>query len=344
MDCALIDSSRSSPSSARSRGISKSKQQVPYTMNGNAMNVNKLNNINNNNSNMIVNSNSNGKRTNSELYESNENSNKRIKRMKIASLNENIKCRLCSGYLIDATTLVDCVHSFCRSCILKYIQNGGAECPTCKSQHRIKQATDLRMDKNLQNIVYSLVPRLYENEMARRRAFYSQHPDDAARVTPEQRGEGPPRPEDRISLVIEYMSTEESDQQQVDSDKSVTGENVASTSGSYAVSNGNKRRKCTESATNNLSDDNLNKNKLSKRYLLCTAGMPVVLLKKFIRKKYDLDGDQYDVEVAYKDTLLDDKWTLIDVSSYHSHVSKVLILFSAFYCLVYDVPYLSMAV
>lgn len=31
-------------------------------------------------------------------------------------------CSLCSGYFVDATTVIDCLHTFCKSCLLKYFE------------------------------------------------------------------------------------------------------------------------------------------------------------------------------------------------------------------------------
>lgn len=40
----------------------------------------------------------------------------------INTLNPYITCSICKGYLIDATTVIDCLHTFCKSCLLKYFE------------------------------------------------------------------------------------------------------------------------------------------------------------------------------------------------------------------------------
>lgn len=40
----------------------------------------------------------------------------------ISTLNPYITCSICQGYLIDATTVIDCLHTFCKSCLLKYFE------------------------------------------------------------------------------------------------------------------------------------------------------------------------------------------------------------------------------
>lgn len=96
-----------------------------------------------------------------------------VKRPRLIDLNEWITCYLCGGYLIDATTLVDCtsLHSFCRSCIVKYVKEfesiAGTRpfCPVCETPlHESKPTSSLRSDRRLQDIVYKLVPGLYKSE------------------------------------------------------------------------------------------------------------------------------------------------------------------------------------
>ena len=35
-------------------------------------------------------------------------------KVRLRNINENICCKLCCGYLINATTITECLHSFCR--------------------------------------------------------------------------------------------------------------------------------------------------------------------------------------------------------------------------------------
>ena len=88
-----------------------------------------------------------------------------ISRLKIRDINEHLLCSLCNGYFIDASTITNCNHSFCRSCLLKHL-NANATCPKC-SCNKIK----FRSDRILQRLVYKLVPNLYHNEVCRRQVF-----------------------------------------------------------------------------------------------------------------------------------------------------------------------------
>ncbi|XP_050435828.1 polycomb group protein Psc-like [Adelges cooleyi] len=91
---------------------------------------------------------------------------------KVTDLNPHLLCVLCGGYFIDATTVIECLHSFCRSCIVKYLERN-KYCPICDVLiHKSKPLTNIRPDHTLQNIVYKLVPRLFQREMVMRKDFY----------------------------------------------------------------------------------------------------------------------------------------------------------------------------
>ncbi|KAJ8407607.1 hypothetical protein AAFF_G00274640 [Aldrovandia affinis] len=84
-------------------------------------------------------------------------------KVKIKDLNEHIVCYLCAGYFIDATTITECLHTFCKSCIVKYLQTS-KYCPMCNIKiHETQPLLNLKLDRVMQDIVYKLVPGLQEN-------------------------------------------------------------------------------------------------------------------------------------------------------------------------------------
>ncbi|KAG7458691.1 hypothetical protein MATL_G00223310 [Megalops atlanticus] len=93
-------------------------------------------------------------------------------KMKIKDLNEHIVCYLCAGYFIDATTITECLHTFCKSCIVKYLQTS-KYCPMCNIKiHETQPLLNLKLDRVMQDIVYRLVPGLQESEGKRIKEFY----------------------------------------------------------------------------------------------------------------------------------------------------------------------------
>lgn len=96
-------------------------------------------------------------------------------RIKISEVNQHLTCPLCAGYLIDATTIVECLHSFCKTCIVAFLETNKF-CPRCDVQvHKTCPQLSIRADKTLQDIVYKLVPGLFKDEMKRRRDFYAEN-------------------------------------------------------------------------------------------------------------------------------------------------------------------------
>uniref|UniRef100_A0A3B3R5A6 Polycomb group RING finger protein 1 n=1 Tax=Paramormyrops kingsleyae TaxID=1676925 RepID=A0A3B3R5A6_9TELE len=93
-------------------------------------------------------------------------------KVKIKDLNEHIVCILCAGYFIDATTITECLHTFCKSCIVKYLQTS-KYCPMCNIKiHETQPLLNLKLDRVMQDIVYKLVPGLQEREDRRIKEFY----------------------------------------------------------------------------------------------------------------------------------------------------------------------------
>jgi hypothetical protein len=56
----------------------------------------------------------------------------RLVRLKLDDLNPHLVCRICSGYFRGAHTITECLHTFCKSCLLKEFDKGLRSCPHCK--------------------------------------------------------------------------------------------------------------------------------------------------------------------------------------------------------------------
>lgn len=83
------------------------------------------------------------------------------KRVKLSDLKEHISCFLCEGYLIEATTIIECLHTFCKNCIVKYLNDGNNTCPKCDNViHQSHPLQYISFDRTMQDIVYKLVPDL----------------------------------------------------------------------------------------------------------------------------------------------------------------------------------------
>lgn len=136
-----------------------------------------------------------------------------------------IRCALCCGFLIDATTITECLHSFCKSCIVKHFFSSN-RCPTCSIVvHQTQPLYNIRPDRQLQDMVFKMIPFLEELERSQMISFYKSRglevPKPAV-VSPQgpvvlkrQRRENIPEsvftipPELDVSLLLDFVGAEE---------------------------------------------------------------------------------------------------------------------------------------
>ena len=64
-------------------------------------------------------------------------------------IKEHFTCSLCNGILVDVCTVVECLHSFCRSCLIHHLYNSN-KCPTCSCQLSEVPFKDIKSDPRLQ--------------------------------------------------------------------------------------------------------------------------------------------------------------------------------------------------
>ncbi|XP_054267274.1 mucin-5AC-like [Macrosteles quadrilineatus] len=233
-------------------------------------------------------------------------------RVRLTEVNPHLVCVLCHGYFIDATTMAECPHSFCRSCIVLYLETK-AYCPICEVQiHKTKPHLNLKPDKTLQDIVYKLVPGLYHEEMRRRKEFYAKYPNRDLYLSPEARGVGVERiiysPEDQISLSLEYY--DESDKTEAEGHRLRKKERVSNRS-DREREEWAPTRPGTQPVVP-LQKPTPDSNGL-KRYLQCPAVVTMRHLKKFLRLKYGL-SPSCTVEILYRRESLPDSYSLMDIA------------------------------
>ncbi|CAF0915866.1 unnamed protein product [Brachionus calyciflorus] len=100
---------------------------------------------------------------------------KNDKKYLITDVNSFITCVLCKGYLIDATTITECLHTFCKKCIVEYLEEN-TNCPICDTLlHQSHPLLYIAHDRTLQSIVYKLVPNLERNELERQLKYYDEN-------------------------------------------------------------------------------------------------------------------------------------------------------------------------
>jgi polycomb group RING finger protein 4 len=214
----------------------------------------------------------------------------------LSALNEHITCHICKGYLIDATAITECLHTFCKTCIVKWLKEHQV-CPICEAQIQ----KNIRSDPTLQDIVYKIVPGLFTDEMRRRREFYHSNSEASANLTNEEKGELRGErlifcPDDIFYLSIEYLP-EVFSYTYIPLIRSTT---VVGSNGFPVNNNGCDTNKHSQ-----------------RRYFRCKGSMKVRHLKKLLQMKYELK-DNTDIDLLYKHDFLADDYSMVDLAYIYS--------------------------
>lgn len=92
---------------------------------------------------------------------------------------ELLTCSLCTGYYRDAHTILECMHTFCKSCILVHFHEnnlrGSIQCPQCNVSLGLygHLASKMIYDRDLQSIVDKVFPQFLKMEKVTEEKFYA---------------------------------------------------------------------------------------------------------------------------------------------------------------------------
>ncbi|KAJ8247419.1 hypothetical protein GJAV_G00246170 [Gymnothorax javanicus] len=191
------------------------------------------------------------------------------RKIKLWDINAHITCRLCEGYLIDATTVTECLHTFCRSCLVKYLEENNT-CPACRIViHQSHPLQYIGHDRTMQDIVYKLVPGLQDAEMKKQREFYQklgmEVPGD---VKAEMCGA-----KAHLGLHNGDLKSEDGTHKDAGEEKREEDEDYHRSDEQVSI--------CLECNSSKLRG-------LKRKWIRCSAQATVLHLKKFIAKKLNL--------------------------------------------------------
>ncbi|XP_029917961.1 polycomb group RING finger protein 3 [Myripristis murdjan] len=191
------------------------------------------------------------------------------RKIKLWDINAHITCRLCEGYLIDATTVTECLHTFCRSCLVKYLEENNT-CPTCRIViHQSHPLQYIGHDRTMQDIVYKLVPGLQEAEIKKQRDFYQKL---GMEVPGDLKGE--------LCNMKTHLDQRNGDAKSEDTANKEAGEEKPEEDNDYHRSD-EQVSICLECNSSKLRG-------LKRKWIRCSAQATVLHLKKFIAKKLNL--------------------------------------------------------
>lgn len=82
----------------------------------------------------------------------------------VKELNAYLCCKLCNGYFREAHSISECLHTFCKGCILNHLENqprGNKKCPICSVELKPHR---LIYDRTIQAVVDKLFPHFIYNQ------------------------------------------------------------------------------------------------------------------------------------------------------------------------------------
>ncbi|KAM5141035.1 polycomb group RING finger protein 5 isoform 1-T2 [Mantella aurantiaca] len=216
------------------------------------------------------------------------------RRRLVKEFNPFVTCYICKGYLIKPTTVTECLHTFCKSCIVQHFEESN-DCPKCGNQvHETNPIEMLRLDNTLEEIIFKLVPGLREREVQLESEFWK-------RKRPEENEDG--RPNNKRLKGDEEENDENKDYHRSDPQIAI----------------------CLDCLRNNgQSGDNTVKG-LMKKFIRCSTRITVGTIKKFLSLKLKLPSTcELDVlcngEIMGKDHTMEfiymTRWRLRGENSY----------------------------
>eukprot|EP00117_Sycon_ciliatum_P014531 scpid93466/ scgid14755/ Polycomb group RING finger protein 3; RING finger protein 3A len=212
----------------------------------------------------------------------------------VRDLTPHITCGLCSGYLVNAATVTECLHSFCRSCIVKHL-HVKRDCPTCRIViHEAYPLHYVRMDRTMSDIVYKLVPGLQKDEIERERAYNEEHG-----IVPEVQCDA--EPENNPSFA--QPSTNGVQSVAAPSAASTTAQSRSPMASSDPDSDGliaiHLKRRDPKEVVGKRSPTK----KLQRPFICMSSKATVNILRKYIKTKLSL-SDTANVDVLFDDQVL----------------------------------------
>ncbi len=88
---------------------------------------------------------------------------------------EFLKCPLCKGFYRTPYTINECMHTFCKSCIIKWYaeSNQRETCPVCDTKIGGRPLDCLIFDNNLSSLIDILFPQFEEIDKKNTKALYA---------------------------------------------------------------------------------------------------------------------------------------------------------------------------
>ncbi|RNA39752.1 polycomb group RING finger 3, partial [Brachionus plicatilis] len=211
------------------------------------------------------------------------------KKILLTDVNTFITCVLCKGYLIDATTITECLHTFCKKCIVEYLEEN-TNCPICDTLlHQSHPLLYIAHDRTLQSIVYKLVPDLERAELQRQLKYFDDNQLEYPRELKEKL--------EQFNLLTDKKLG------------SINSVKKAESNGEAKTDMNNFHRDDEQIALSLEPLDGLKH--LERKFILCSCHSTINHLKKFVAHKIYSNIDLYkELDIVCNDEILGKDHTL----------------------------------
>lgn len=213
-------------------------------------------------------------------------------RLDLKDLKSHLTCGLCTGFFRDAHTILECMHTFCKSCILSHFHNnnvrGSIECPTCDAKLGLygHLSTKMIYDRDVQSVVDKLFPQFIAFEKQEEIKFYAD--------------KGIPLK----SLSIKHERDKSEDVQGSSKKAKLSGAAEASANPDQEEEFNVRIDACEEC------DESLRMPALAKRMCKAQYSIKIIKLKKFVHKRLPETMQEHllpeDIEMIYKGHAVED--------------------------------------
>lgn len=244
---------------------------------------------------------------------------KNEKKILLTDVNQYITCVLCKGYLIDATTITECLHTFCKKCIVEYLEEN-TNCPICDTLlHQSHPLLFIAHDRTLQSIVYKLVADLEKNEIERQCKFYQ-----------EKKIEFPVQLKEKLEKNSSFSHLNGDDRYNAKNSEadpsSKDSENKSNKEANSAENSSTASSSSSANVNTNTNQNDYHRNdepialsleplegleQIKRKYIMCSCHSTITHLKKYISQEIYSNLDLYkELDILCEDEILGKDHTL----------------------------------
>lgn len=187
----------------------------------------------------------------------------------LGKINPYLTCSLCNGYYRNPTKIVECLHTFCESCLSYAFFAGFTQCPSCKLDLGPDPYSKVKRDRPLEHLVDRvLFPDRKAEDDEKEKEFYAHH---------------------GIKLKAEFQEQEEPV-------KVSKRRSRATEADAYAIDASEDQIEFTLTPAFQVTNDA--KPKQLRKELLRTSGrVKIITLKKYILRMLKIAGDPSTIQM-----------------------------------------------